>query len=318
MTIVSDYYFAGLSDELLGKIRKAAPGIEITSAYLDTVTADELIGSEIVYGRVPPQILRDLKNLKWIHLASAGANGLTDLSLYPNHSVILTKSSGTFGIPISEHIIGMMIALSRHFGQWYENMDSSRWNAVWSGYREIYESNVLVLGVGDLGTEVCWRLSNFGCRVTGFRKDTSIPHELFNDIRPLSRLHESLPDADYIIICLPGTVETEKLIGREEFALMKNSAVIINVGRGMIIDTDALVEALYANKIGGAGLDVTDPEPLPPDHPLWKAPNVLITPHVSAGSDRNNERRVDIFCDLLRRYISGQELHNKVDFTAGY
>jgi phosphoglycerate dehydrogenase-like enzyme len=212
----------------------------------------------------------------------------------------------------------MMIALSRKFSFHYKAQQEGVWRQVWPETYDIVNSNVLVLGLGDIGTEVCERLSGFACNITGFRRDTSLLHEYTNEVRPLSRLRESLPDADYIIICLPGTAETANLIGREEFALMKKSAIIINIGRGSIIDTDALIDALNSKKIAGAGLDVTNPEPLPEGHPLWTAENVLITPHVSAASPTNVQRRLAIFTNLLKRYLSGQPMFNTVNFSAGY
>jgi len=318
LTIVNDNFFYKLTDGLLAKIRDAAPGIEITIADLRTATAADLNDPEIVYGRVPVHALGELHNLKWIHLGSSGSNGLNDISLYPDPDIILTKSSGTFGIPIAEHIIGMMLTLGRNFYHCFDKQREGTWSPVWSDYHEIYDSVVLVLGLGDIGTEVCRRLSGFGCRIIGFRKDHTVPHKLVSDVRPLSRLRESLPEADYIVLCLPGTAKTDKLIGHKEFALMKSNAMVINVGRGMVIDTDALIEALDTKKIAGAGLDVTEPEPLPAGHPLWTAPNVFITPHVSAGSQRTEERRVDIFVDLLKRYIAGEEMYNRVNFDEGY
>jgi phosphoglycerate dehydrogenase-like enzyme len=121
-----------------------------------------------------------------------------------------------------------------------------------------------------------------------------------------------------VIICTPGTAETENLFGKAEFDIMKSNTIIINVGRGMIIDSDALTTALNERKIYGAGLDVTEPEPLPDGHPLWSARNILITPHVSAATNVTTNRRTKVFIKLLKRYIAGQELYNHVDFEAGY
>ena len=318
ISIINDRYFHKLSDELLQKIKDAAPGYDISQVEQIGIKAADLIDSEIVFGRIPPHLLIELKNLKWLHLGSAGANGMTDISLYANKSAIVTKSSGTFGISVAEHIIGMMIALSRDFELYYKKQRDGEWCNEWPTLLGISGSTVMVIGLGDIGTEVCKHLSCFGCHMIGFRRDATKPHEVVSDVRPLSLLRESLPEADYIIICTPGTNETEKLFGHEEFDLMKERAIIINIGRGMIIDTDALIEALNKNKIAGAGLDVTEPEPLPTGHPLWSAQNVFITPHVSAATHVTAERRVMVFVDLLKRYLAGQELYNFVDFDVGY
>ena len=318
LTIINDYYFGELSDELRTRIKNAAPGYNVTEVQRDTISVEDLIDSDIVFGRIPPHLLPDLKKLKWMHLGSAGADGLTDISMYGNDSVIVTKSSGTFGIPISEHIMGMMIALSRGFIYYHKKQLTNEWCGTFPDFHNIHGSTVLIIGLGDIGTEVSKHLTGFGCKIIGLRRDISKPHETIEDIRPISKLHESLPEADYIIICAPGTPETNKMFGRDEFEIMKSRAIIINIGRGMIIDSDALTDALNEGKIAGAGLDVTDPEPLPNDHPVWQAKNVLITPHVSAASQLTTQRRVNIFIDLLTRYVNGNEMYNKVDFEAGY
>jgi len=311
--------FPKFSDELMSKIKDTAVGAAITEVYQDDFTVEDIIDSDVVFGRLDPQILKSLPNLKWYHLFTAGADGMTDISLYANKSVILTRSSGTYGIPIAEYIIGMMIAVSRRFGFYYEKQREGLWS--WGDNQDmldIYGSTVLVLGLGDIGTEVCRRLSAFNCNIIGIRRNASKPHELVKDVRPLSQLKESLIEADYVIICTPGTEKTTKLFGEEEFKLMKKRAIIVNVGRGSAIDSNALVTALHEGEIAGVGLDVTDPEPLPSDHPLWSAPNILITPHVSPLTPIIVERRAMIFIDLLQRYINGDEMYNKVDFTEGY
>jgi len=300
------------------EIQEVAPGFEISQIEQKDVTTADLIGSGIVFGRIPPHLLIELKNLKWLHLGSAGANGMTDISLYANKSVIVTKSSGTFGIAVADYIIGMMISLGRSFGYYFDKQRNGEWCQKMLEYFDMSGSTVIVVGLGDIGTQVSKRLCAFGCKLIGFRRDVSKLHEVVSDIRPISQLRESLPEADYIILCAPGTAETAKLISHAEFDLMKKRAIIINVGRGMIIDTDALVEALHKKKIAGAGLDVTEPEPLPAGHPLWSAPNVFITPHVSAPTKVTAERRVKIFTDLLKRYLAGQQMYNIVDFDAGY
>jgi len=318
ITIIYDYFFRELTSGLLAGLHDAAPGAAITTVQQSIIKTADLIESDIVFGRIPPHLLIELPNLKWLHLGSAGANGMTDISLYANKSIILTKSSGTFGIPIAEHIVGMMVALGRNFGYYYNKQSERDWCSSFPDLLDISGSTVLIIGLGDIGTEVSKHLAGFGCQLIGFRRDETKLHKTINDVRPISRLRESLPEADYIIVCTPGTTETINLFGREEFELMKSRAIIINVGRGMVIDGYALAVALNEHKIFGAGLDVTDPEPLPAEHPLWKARNILITPHVSAATQVTAERRVQVFIDLLKRYLAGLELYNYVSFDAGY
>jgi len=318
LTIINDHYFRKLPDDLLREIKDIACGYEVTEVEQQAVEVKDLVDSDIVFGRIPPHMLIELPNLKWQHLASAGANDLTDRNLYANKSMILTKSSGTFGIPIAEHIVGMMIALGRDFNQYYEKQLEGEWESEFPNLLDISGSTVLIIGLGDIGTEVSRHLFCFDCDIIGLRRDMTKSHDIIHDVRPVTQLHEVLPEADYVIISTPGTAETEKLFGYEEFELMKNTAIIINVGRGMIIDSEALAEALNKGKIYGAGLDVTEPEPLPAGHPLWNARNILITPHVSAATNVTTKRRVMVFIKQLKRYLAGQELINHVDFITGY
>ena len=318
ITIINDsaYLCNTEAEELL--LKRTFPDLTISCVNRDSIDLEKIDDSEVIFGWVPAQLLKELRNLKWLHLPSAGANNYANLSLYANQSIILTKSSGTFGMAIAEHTLGMMLALSRKFAVHLNSQHEGEWRFGQLDVQEITGSNVLVLGLGNLGTEICKHLSGFGCHITGFRRDATVSHDFVNEVRPISRLRESLPEADYIVICLPATNETTKLIGQEEIALMKKRAIIVNVGRGSIIDTDALIDALNNKRIAGAGLDVTDPEPLPPGHPLWSAENVMITPHVSAVSSGNTVRIFSIFSDLLKLYASGQPMFNVIDFESGY
>jgi len=318
LTIIYDYFFRKLPDGLLQEIKDIAVGYDVTEVEQSVITVRDLVDSDIVFGRIPPELLIELPKLKWLHLASAGANGMTDKALYANKSTVVTKSSGTFGVPIAEHIVGMMIALARDFGRYYKAQFDGVWDGDFPNLLDISDSTVLIIGLGDIGTQVSRVLSGFGCKLIGMRRDASKPHEVISEVYGTANLHEVLPRADYVLICTPGTPETDKLFGREEFEIMQRSAILINIGRGMVIDSEALAVALSEGKIQGAGLDVTDPEPLPKGHPLWSAPNLLITPHVSAATSVTTQRRARVFINLLKRYVTGQELYNLVDFDAGY
>jgi len=319
ITIIYNHYFAKMPRDTYEQMRLIAPKATFFEAHYDTVTARDLIDSEVIFGPPPRHMLKELENLKWLHLTSAGADSMTDCTLYANPNIILTKSSGSFGVPIAEHVVGMMLSLGQGFGHYFEKQREAKWAQTWQGESvDIYNSTVFVLGLGDIGTEVCRRLSCFGANLVGFRYDISKPHEIVSDVRPMSELSRSLPEADYIVICLPGTADTKGLLGRDEFALMKKRMIIVNIGRGSIIDTDALVDALNLGQILGAGLDVTDPEPLPDGHPLFTAKNVLITPHVSAASPSTNDRRIAVFMDLLKHYADDKPLPNQVSFDKGY
>jgi len=318
LTILNDEMLPEYTEESLALLRDAAPGAVISCYDRATVEIATIADTEVLFGLPSPKLLKQLSYLKWLHLPIAGAFRFADKSLYADPAIILTKSSGVFGKAIAEHAIGMMISLSRSFMEYHKKQQAQEWGRIDEEVIDIFGSNALVLGLGDIGTEVCKRLSGFGCRITGFRRDANRPHAFADEVRPISRLRESLPDADYIILCLPGTDETTSLIGREELSLMKKNSILINVGRGATVDTDALVDALNNQIIAGAGLDVTEPEPIPAGHPIWTARNMLITPHVSVASPRNHMRRLELFAELLKLYHTGQEMLNIVDFDARY
>jgi phosphoglycerate dehydrogenase-like enzyme len=183
---------------------------------------------------------------------------------------------------------------------------------------ELRGRTALVIGVGGIGTQVAQRAVAFGMRVLAVDPVDVPLHRDLTYVGKPDELDVILPDADVVFSCVPRTPRTEGMLGKPQFDLMKDGAYVINVSRGAIIDTDALVAALRSGKLAGAGLDVTDPEPLPSDHPLWKMDNVIITPHVAGQSDRIGERWTRLFRDNIVRFVTGQPLRNVVDKQLGY
>ncbi|MDL2288922.1 D-2-hydroxyacid dehydrogenase, partial [Oscillospiraceae bacterium OttesenSCG-928-F05] len=179
-------------------------------------------------------------------------------------------------------------------------------------------STVLILGAGDIGRETALRLKGFGCRILGLRRSPGGAVEGYDAVYGMEALMGALSEADYVLNILPATKETARILGTAQFAVMKPTAYLINIGRGTTVDTDALVFALQSGLIAGAALDVTEPEPLPAESPLWAMDNVLITPHASGFSAGADRRRLELFCDLLTRYLAGEPLYHTVDFDKGY
>lgn len=186
--------------------------------------------------------------------------------------------------------------------------------------RVIEGSRVLVVGLGDIGTAFARKMKALGCRTVGIKRRDGRKPEGVDDLYTLERLEQQLPKADIVALSLPGNADTYHLLSRERMAMLKKNAVILNVGRGMTLDTDALTDALREGRIAGAALDVTDPEPLPEDHPLWSMENVIITPHVSGGFSlpETLEQILDICIANLECYLVGRPLRNIVDFETGY
>jgi phosphoglycerate dehydrogenase-like enzyme len=283
----------------------------------------ELPDTDIFVGySLRPKQLADAKKLKWIHSTAAGVAQL----MYPelrDSGILVTNPSGIFSVPMAEHTMGLLIALSRNFPDCVRQQDQSRWaqQELWDQPQRLTELNsqvLLIVGFGSIGLELARRAKAFDMRVWGVSRSGKGDATLAEKIVPISQLHEVLPHADYVVVSAPETNETKHLIGAPELAHMKPSASLINVARGSLLDQSALLAALRQKKIARAALDVTDPEPLPAADPLWKAPNLLITPHTSAISDRLWPRQTVLLLDLLEHWFAGRELFNQVDLHRGY
>lgn len=266
--------------------------------------------------------LSDAKKLKWIHSTAAGVAQL----MYPelrDSGILVTNPSGIFSAPMAEHTLGLIIALARNFPDCVRHQDQSRWaqQELWDRPQHLTELNgqlLLIVGYGSIGHELARRAKAFDMRVWGVSRSGKGDAALAEKIVPITQLHEVLPQADFVVVSAPETSQTKHLIGAAEFARMKPTARLINVARGSLLDQSALLAALQQNKIAGAALDVTDPEPLLSSDPLWQAPNLLITPHTSAISDRLWPRQTALLLDLLECWFAGRALFNQVDLRRGY
>jgi len=262
------------------------------------------------------------KKLKWIHSTAAGVAQL----MYPelrDSGIVVTNPSGIFSSPMAEHTIGLLIALARNFPDSVRHQDRARWGQqdIWDLPQHLTELSgkvLLIVGFGSIGRELAKRARAFDMRVWGVTRSGKSDSTQAERIVPASQLEEVLPLADYIVIAAPETTETRHLIGAAQFALMKPGSRLINVGRGSLLDETALIRALESRALGGAALDVTSVEPLPAESPLWKAPNLFITPHTSAISDRLWDRETALLMDLLERWFDGREMFNQVDLARGY
>lgn len=299
------------------RLEEMFPQVEFRFYKRGQETLEDLLWADVVTGHPSRKMLREAPNIKWVHLQSAGVDGYSDKNIYANPDIILTRTADVFSVPIAEHTIGMMLALTRQIPMYVRQQSEHEWNCNVDVF-ELCGSTVLMLGTGNLAAETVKRLRPFGCKIHGVRRDVTKPAEGYDKIYSQEQLLEALEQADYIVNTLPLVEETVGYLGFEEFAVMKKRAILVNVGRGKTVDTEALVEALQSEKIYSAGLDVTDPEPLNADSPLWDMPNVIITPHSSGFSFNAAERRFNCFVEQLRRYIAGEELEYKVDYMVGY
>jgi D-2-hydroxyacid dehydrogenase (NADP+) len=285
--------------------------------------AKELPDADIFVGySLRPEQLKEAKKLKWIHSTAAGVAQLMYSELRDS-GIMVTNPSGIFSVPMAEHTMGLLLALARNFPDSVRGQDRARWaqQEIWDQPQHLTELNgkvLLIVGYGSIGREVAKRAKAFDMRVWGVTRSGMGEQAYVENIFAVSQLAEALRDADYVMICAPETAETKDLIGAAEIAKMKRGARLINVARGSLLDETALVQALESGALGGAALDVAQTEPLPAESPLWKAPNLFVTPHTSGVSDRLWDRQTAILIDLLERWFAGQDLFNQVDFARGY
>ena len=308
-----------IKNKHLEKIRSVSKKINvILLSFLDKKSVEKhLKDSEIVAG-VPgvfPSI-KNAKKLKWIHSFSAGVEKVLSDEIL-NSKVIVTNSSGIHAIPIAEHVIGFMFIFTRKFYETFEKQQRKIWKAN-QDLTELRGKTVLVVGLGHIGTEVARLSSLLGTKVLAVKNHIKSKPNSVDNLYKSNRLEKVLPRADFIIICLPLTPNTHHLFDMKKFKLMKKSSVLINIGRGGLVNEKELIKALEEKIIGGAALDVTEEEPLPKNSPLWDMENVIITPHHSGWSEKYMDRAIDVFCLNLKAYLDGKPLPNLVDKKRGY
>ncbi|ANX01576.1 hydroxyacid dehydrogenase [Thermoclostridium stercorarium subsp. leptospartum DSM 9219] len=278
---------------------------------------EDYLDAEVIIGQPNPKYLKKAKKLKWVQLTSAGADHVADASLYANNDIILTNASGVYGKPIAEHVFAMILAFNRNLMQYERNRQNGKWSPVLP-MRDFYGSTLCVIGFGDIGKEVAIRGKALGARVIAVKRTVGECPPYVDELYLTDEIDKVLPKADYLVLALPNTPETRGILSEERIKKLKPEVFIVNVGRGTAICQEALIRALQEGRIAGAGLDVTDPEPLPADSPLWKMPNVIITSHTSGFSPQNWNRHAELIRENLSRYVEGRPLLNRVDFNKKY
>ena len=260
---------------------------------------------EILYGHCSQKVIRSAKSLKWYCCCWAGVDHFCDESLYQNPDCRLTNSSGAYGTTISEHLIMVCLMLLRRQMEYTEIIRAGGWETLPGGIR----------------SEFARRAQAFhpAC-ITGVRRTVRSSDPAFTSIHAIAELDSVLPETDILVMVLPSTAETVGILSRERIALLPDSAFVVNVGRGTAIDQEALCDALNAGQLAGAALDVVVPEPLPADHPLRRAKNLLLTPHVAGNMTLGYtcDKSVQMFCDDLENYAAGRPLAHLVDRKRGY
>lgn len=313
------------------RLRESAPDFEFVFATPEEAAHPDCIcpqrseeelselcrGCEVVIGAAPLDALQSSSELRFLQLTTAG----TEPYAVPgklDERITIANATGAYGTAVAEHMLASLLMLWKKLHLYRDNMK----NAQWLDHGEVRSplgSKILVVGCGDIGSRFAGMAHALGAHVIGVRRTGGAVIGCDETVTA-DRLDELLPEADAVVLALPSNAETKGMFSRERLSLMKRDAVLINAGRGNTVDTDALAELLADGRIAGAALDVTEPEPLPPSHPLWKAENVLITPHVSGFYHlrQTYDAVADICTENMRRYSSDGELLNIVDRKTGY
>jgi phosphoglycerate dehydrogenase-like enzyme len=303
-------------------LAQIAPGVEIIP--FDTVDeALELVSdADAVIGAATREILEAGERLRWIQVGSAGVERYLEIPRLGNGDVLLTNGQRLASPVIAEHVMALTRALARGLNRAVAAQLEGRWRRFEIGdnapLTRLRGKTMLVVGLGGIGTEVAKLAHGAGMRVTAIRSSRRSGPPFVAKVGLSEDLAGFVAEADVVVNCLPLTPDTAGVFDAELFAAMRDTAFFVNVGRGGTVDTAALVEALTEGVIAGAGLDVTDPEPLPEGHPLWRAPNLVITPHFAAWSDAGRRPQWLLYRENLRRFVAGEALLSVVDPQRGY
>ena len=279
------------------------------------VDDEEIQNAEVILGNLPLVRLDSCKDLKWLQLDSAGANTYMDL----RKETVLTNASGAYGTAISEHMIGCVMMVMKNLANYIEvqkNHDFTNLGSV----NTLTSSTVLSVGMGDIGSEFARKMNALGADVYGVRRHVHDQPDYVKSMYTMDNFDEILPECDVVALSLPETEETIHLFNEERLRKMKKGAILVNVGRGSAIVTDDLVRVMKDEHLGGVCLDVTDPEPLPRNHPLWNMKHVYLTPHIAGRFNAavTFDKVLQIFHDNLQNYTEGKPLNNVVDKSIGY
>ncbi len=311
--------FNPISDRQKEFITAIAPAATIISTSLDQA-ADQIIDTEILvawgFNNIRP-FYAQAKKLRWVHALTAGVESLIFPEIVED-SVLISNSKGIHGIPMSEHVLGLMLSFTRRLNLLHQLQLHHLWNR--PAINELHEINgktMAIVGLGSIGHEIAKKAKAMDMRVIAAKREMTKEPFVDHLYRP-EQLLEMLAAADFVVVTLPLTEATQNLFGKEQFAAMKPTAYFINVSRGGVVQEDQLVAALKENKIAGAGLDVFVEEPLPAASPFWDLPNVIITPHLAAISPVYLDRALQLFAKNLACYIEGKPLTTQIDKKRGY
>lgn len=311
-----------LDERYLARLRDAAPAAEFVVATHPDVLRVALADADALIGAwsLDAGLLDAAPRLRWIQATGAGVERILNPELLLR-DIVLTNLSGVHAPNIAEHVLAMMLAFARGLPTLFRD----QLRHVWRGDHEealprfeLAGQTLLVAGLGDIGDALARRADGLGMRVIATRRRPESRPPYVARLLPPAGLAELLPEADHVALCLPLTPATRQIMNVTMLGLLRPTAYLYNIGRGDLLDQESLLVALREGRLAGAGLDVTSPEPLPADSPLWDLPNVIVTAHTSGHTPRYWDRGIEIVADNVRRFLAGEPLHNVVDQVAGY
>lgn len=301
-----------VTEEEKAQFEAIAPHAQHVYAGRRSVTPEQLAAATVIFGWPRPRQMQDAVSLKWLQTMWAGADEYLEPGILPE-GIVLTTSSGSNRLSVAEHMLAMVLSLCRKLPVYRDNQKAHCWKDE-GKMKTICGGTVLVVGAGNIGSTFAGMCRSLGAKTIGLKRTVNGPVAGFDEVYPMEQLDALLPAADVVALVLPHCPETVGLMDQHRLDLMKDDAILISCGRGSVLDQDALIRTMQAGKLWGAGLDVTVPEPLPADHPLWDIPNLLLTPHVAGGIRLEITRRscIELAQENLRRWLAGEPLKNQV------
>jgi phosphoglycerate dehydrogenase-like enzyme len=328
--------YPAIDNERLLQIRSAAGAMQVVNASTPADAAREIADADAFFGKITRDLLALAARLRWVQSPTASLEHY----LFPElveHPCVLSNMRGIFSDVIADHVMGFVICFARNLHLYVRRQIEGRWEPVGGetarsdfvygpglvssidrSHMHLADARLGLIGVGKIGAEIARRAGAFGMTVLGVDPVVRKVPEVLPEVWGIDRLPELLRESDFVVIAAPHTPETYKLIGAAQLASMKRTAYLINIGRGVIVDLEALTRALKAGEIAGAGLDVFEVEPLPSGHPLWSMPNVIITPHIAGTSPRIAERHLETLLENVRRFVAGKPPETQVDKRRWY
>lgn len=308
----------GATPERLAELQAVAPGVEIVPIRPGQAAQEAVATADALIGTCHPALLEAGTSLRWVQAFGAGVEDCLASPFIGERGILLTNVQRVLAPAMAEHVMALALSLARQLPAYRDHQRDGLWRRAGGPEVTLQGRTMLVVGLGGVGTEVAERAHAFGMTVTAIRNSDRPGPPTVSRVGQSAALHDFLREADVVVNTLPLTDETRHMFDARAFAAMKPGAWFINVGRGATVVTADLTQALEAGHVGAAALDVTDPEPLPSDHPLWRMPNVIITPHVAPNSEVNIDSRWALFRENLRRYVAGEPMLSVVDTSRGY